>query len=171
MPATSGPEVKQALKGGAAAGAIGGALLSVFMTVMAAVKGLDVWSMVFKGAAAPFLGERAMQPGFDGPAVLLGIVCHFAVSIGWGLLFGLVAYGFSRPVTMLLGALWGIVVWLGMYYVVLPLVGLGEMVRTANTSTTIIAPILFGISVGAAFVPFQQRKVVAQPRRPAEVPG
>jgi len=35
-----------------------------------------------------------------------------------------------RIPTNVLGALWGIVVWLGMYYVVLPLVGMGQVARS-----------------------------------------
>ena len=83
---------------------------------MALVKGIDPWQTALKGAAAPLSGEAAMRPGFEAGPVLLGLVCHFAVSIGWGLLFGLVAYGVA----------WGIVVWLGMFYVVLPHATLGH---------------------------------------------
>jgi hypothetical protein len=158
MAATNRAEVKAALKGGAAAGAIAGAVLTAFMIVMAIVKGMDPWQTALKGAAAPFIGDAAMRPGFELGPVLLGLVCHFAVSIGWGLLFGLLAYGLSKPMTMLAGALWGIVVWLGMFYVVLPLVGQGEMVRESPVITAVLYHVIFGIAVGAGFLPFQHRK-------------
>lgn len=161
MAATNGREAKVALAGGAAAGAIAGAVLTIFMTVMALVKGLDVWSSVFKGASAPFFGEAATQPGFDLWPVVVGAICHFAVSIGWGLLFGLLFYGVSKPATVLAGALWGIVVWLGMFYVVLPVVGLGEMARQAPVLSGIIYHVVFGLAVGVGFLPFQQRKHAA----------
>jgi hypothetical protein len=170
MAATNGTQVGRAVTGGAAAGLIGGVVIAFFLFVMAVVQGLDVWT-VFKAASAPFYGDEAFEPGLDAGPVLMGTLLHFAIALAWGVLFGVLAYGLSNPMTVLAGALYGLIVWLGMYYVVLPLVGLGEMVRTATTSTTIIAHILFGIAVGAAFVPFQQRKVVAEPRRPAEVPS
>jgi uncharacterized protein DUF6789 len=156
MAATNGVEAKQALRGGAAAGAIAGAVLSVFMTVMSLVKGNDIWSNVFKGAAAPFIGDAAYEPGFAFGPVALGIVCHFAVSIVWGLAFGLIVYGFSKPMTMLVSALWGIVVWLGMFYVLLPLVGLREMTDAAPVAAGVIYHVVFGLAMGVAFLPFQR---------------
>ena len=158
MAATNGREAKVALAGGAAAGAIAGAVLSVFMTVMALVKGLDVWSSVFKGASAPFLGDAARQPGFDLVPVLVGALCHFAVSIVWGILFALLFYGVSKPATVLAGALWGVVVWVGMFYVVLPLVGLADMAREAPVTAGILYHVVFGLAIGLGFLPFQQRK-------------
>jgi hypothetical protein len=158
MAATNGREVKSALAGGAAAGAIAGAVLTAFMFVMALVKGLDPWQTALKGAGAPFLGDAARQPGFDLVPVLVGALCHFAVSIGWGLLFGVLAYGLSKPMTMLAGVAWGIVVWLGMFYVVLPLVGLGDMPRQASLVTAIVYHVVFGVALGAGFLPFQRRK-------------
>lgn len=159
MAATNGREARAALAGGAAAGAIAGAVLTAFMFVMALVKGLDPWQTSLKGAGAPFLGDAAMQPGFDLVPVLVGTLCHFAVSIGWGLLFGVIVYGWTRPMTMLAGAAWGIVVWLGMFYVVLPLVGQGEMTSQAKIGTAILYHVLFGIALGAGFLPFQRRTV------------
>ncbi|HET6585494.1 MAG TPA: DUF6789 family protein [Nannocystaceae bacterium] len=158
MTATNGREAKLALGGGAAAGAIAGAVLVAFMTVMSLVKGLDVWSSVFKGASAPFFGEAATQPGFDLWPVLVGALCHFAISIGWGMLFGLLFYGVSKPATVLAGALWGVVVWIGMFYVVLPIVGLREMAREAPVLAGVVYHVVFGLALGAGFLPFQHRK-------------
>src|SRR5206468_1344331 len=110
-----------------------------------------------KGAGAPFLGERAMQPGFDGAAVLVGVVSHFAVSIVWGALFALLFYGLSRAATVAAGFLWGFVVWIGMFYVVLPIVGLGDMPSHIPVANAIIEHVIFGIVVALAFLPFQVR--------------
>src|SRR5205823_1631571 len=95
-----------ALGGGAVAGIIGGVVIAIALVVGALAKGQDVWPS-FKGAAAPFLGERAMRPGFDGAAVLLGVICHFAVSIIWGVLFAAIFFGLSRGATVAAGAVWG----------------------------------------------------------------
>src|SRR5437588_426952 len=69
-----------AVGGGIVAGIIGGVVLAIILSIMYAAHGQSVW-LAMKGAGAPFLHERAMQPGFDAPAVLLGLVAHFAVSI------------------------------------------------------------------------------------------
>src|SRR5438876_641759 len=103
----------EAAKGGAAAGLIGGIIISIYMLVMNIVQGQDIW-MGMKGAAFPFIGARALQAGFDAGPVLAGIACHLAVSIIWGLIFGIIVYGVSRSGTVLLGIPFGIVVWLGM---------------------------------------------------------
>jgi hypothetical protein len=149
---------RRGLGGGIVAGIIAGAVLSVFMTIMNLTQGKDVW-VGMKGAALPFLGERAHAPGFDAGAVVLGVLCHFAVSIGWGGLFGVIAYGLSKGMTVLAGALWGIVVWLGMYYAVLPLVGAGEVTRSTPVVQAITTHVLFGLVVGLGFLPYQRTVV------------
>jgi hypothetical protein len=125
------------------------------MLIAAQIKGQDLWPSL-KGAAAPFLHERAMQPGFDGPAVVLGVLCHFAVSIGWGVLFAALFYGLSRGATVAAGALWGFVVWLGMFYIVLPLAGLSQMASSEPIAMAIVSHVIFGLAVAVGFLPYQQ---------------
>jgi hypothetical protein len=154
-----------AAKGGIIAGLIGGAVLSVFMLIMNLATAQDIW-VGMKIAGEPFLGERAMQPGFDLGPVLVGVLSHFAVSLGWGLLFGVLFYGASRGATVALGAVWGVVVWLGMFYAVLPLVGLAELARAAPVGMAVFEHVLFGLAVGLGFLPFQRRR----PRSLREAP-
>jgi hypothetical protein len=151
--------------GGIIAGLIAGAVLAAFLMLMNAMNGQDIW-LAAKGAGAPFIGERAAQPGFAVGPVLIGILSHFAVSAGWGLLFGLICHGLSKGFTVPMGALWGIVVWLAMHYAVLPIVGLGEMARSTPIAMAIISHLVFGVTLGVAFLPFQREKHV--PERPAE---
>lgn len=161
---------RHALGGGMVAGVLGGIAIAVVLVVGALAKGQDIWP-AFKGAAAPFLGERATTPGFDGPAVLLGILCHFAVSIGWGVLFAAIFFGLSRGATIAVGALWGIVVWLGMYYVLLPLVGQSQMARNEPVAMAIVSHVIFGLAVAIGFLPFQRtRPHTAPPSRHIPVP-
>jgi hypothetical protein len=147
--------------GGVIAGILGGAVLSALLLVMNAAMGRDIW-MALKGAGAPFLGERAHQPGFDGAAIALGVLCHFAVSIGWGVLFGLLCFGLSKPLTVVAGAFFGIVVWVGMYYVLLPAVGLGQAASSQPIATAILTHVLFGLVVGLGFLPFQQPRLTTR---------
>jgi hypothetical protein len=145
------------------AGIIAGAVMSAIMLGVTAASGGDIWQAM-KGAGTPFLGERAHQPGFDGTAVAVGVGSHFLVSIGWGMLFGAICYGLSRGATVVMGLFWGLVVWLGMYYVVLPLVGMGAMPKQVPIVRAILTHLLFGLALGLAFAPFQRR--VLRPTRP-----
>jgi len=153
---------RRSVTGGIVAGLVSGVFLSAMNTAMMLARRGDVWSGL-KGAGMPFLGERAAQPGFDAGAVLVGFLSHLAVSATWGLLFGVLFYGFSKGLTVVLGALWGIVVWLAMYYVVLPLVGLSAIARSVPVGSAIFFHVLFGLVVGIAFLPFQHER---HPRRP-----
>lgn len=156
-------DVRRALGGGVIAGIVGGIVIAVVMLVINLARGQDVW-MGMKGAGAPFLGDRAMQPGFDALAVIVGVLSHFAVSVVWGALFGLSFYGLGRRATIAAGVLWGFVVWLGMYYVVLPIIGLSEMARAAPVAEAIVGHVIFGVAVALGFLPFQRR--IARPFRP-----
>ncbi len=151
-----------ALGGGIVAGIIGGAVLAIVLLVGAVASGQDIW-LGMKGAAAPFLGERAMQPGFDPGAVALGVLAHFAVSIVWGVLFAAVAYGASKAVTVFAGLVWGVVVWFGMYYVVLPIAGLSQMAQETPLGMAILTHLIFGLAVGIGFLPFQRTRQHATP--------
>jgi hypothetical protein len=135
---------------GAFAGAAGGIFLTLMMILMSAARGKDVWYGM-KGAAAPFLGDRALEPGFDLLAVVLGLFDHLIISAVWGVLFALAFFGANRVATIVGGILWGFVVWLGMYYVVLPLVGLGWMQHDAPVGRAIMFHLLYSIAMTAAF--------------------
>lgn len=158
-------ELGVAVGSGLVAGVIGGAVLTLWLLLTTIARGQDLW-MVLKGASTPFLGQQALQPGFDLLAVLAGISVHFLISMGWGVLFSLIAFGWSRPVTLLAGLPFGIAVWLVMYYLMLPLVGMGQMVREVPLGPAIFSHVLFGVAVAAGMLPFQRRA-----RPPARVPA
>jgi hypothetical protein len=143
--------------GGIAAGVIGGSMMAAVLTGANAARGMDVW-IVLKAAATPFLGERAQVPGFDAGAVGLGMLCHFAIAVLWSVLFSAVSYGLSRSSTVIAGALWGVVVWFGMYYLVLPVAGLPELAHRIPLANAISAHLVFGTCVGIGFLPFQNER-------------
>jgi hypothetical protein len=156
MTVHTGSETRRAATGGIVAGLIGGLVLAAFLLLVNLLQGQDFWS-VMKLAAAPFLGMRAQVPGFDTVAIALGLLCHFAVSAIWGLLFGLAFHGLSRKGTLVAGAFWGIVVWVGMYFVVLPIVGLGAMAGQVPVLLSLVEHVLFGVALAAAYVPYQRQ--------------
>lgn len=155
MPVHNKLQAKTALTGGVIAGAAGGIALLVVMLLVNLIGGRDVVAgMKFPGAW--LLRERAMEPGIDFLAIYVGLGSHFAVSIAWGAAFALLFYGLSRTLTVAAGLAWGIVVWLAMYYVVLPVVGLADATRSASLAMAVVQHLLFGAVVAVAFLPFQR---------------
>jgi uncharacterized membrane protein YagU involved in acid resistance len=145
----------RAIGSGIVAGLIAGVVLSVAMAVMNASQGRDVWQGL-KFAGLPFLGERATAPGPDALAVAVGVGSHLLVSAVWGAIFGLLAFGARRAITVVDGALFGIVVWLGMFYVVMPIVGAAEARDQMPVAFAIAEHMFFGLVLGLAFLPFQR---------------
>ena len=147
----SATEVRASVRRGMFAGLAAGLFLTIMMTVMSAAGGKDLWYGI-KGAAAPFFGDRAMRPGFDLPPVALGLIAHLVISAGWAVLFALLFCGTSRLVTIVTGILWGFVVWIGMYYAVLPVVGLSSMQHDASLGRAIAFHVLFSGAMTAAYL-------------------
>jgi hypothetical protein len=145
-----------AITGGALAGIFGGIVMSLFLLLSTLASGLDPW-LAFKAASAPFYGPRALDAGFDAGAVLLSVVVHFAVALGWGLLFGVIFYGASRLGTVLAGAAWGLVVWVAMFRLVLPSLGLGEIAHRVPVGRAALEHLIYGLAVAIGFLPFQRR--------------
>lgn len=159
---------RRALQGGAVAGVIGGAVLALFLVVMAIAHHHDFWPAL-KGASAPFLHERAMRPGFDALPVVLGVLCHFAISIGWGLLFGLIAFGFSTTGTIFFGAFFGVLAWIGMAFVVLPASGVESIAEHMRNSPSALEHVFFGVVMALGFLPYQVPRAFAPfPRAAAQ---
>jgi hypothetical protein len=143
-------DTRLAVARGSFAGLGAGVFLTILMTVMSAASGKDVWYGI-KGAAAPFLAERAMSPGFDLPAVILGLGSHLVISTIWGMLFAMLFFNAGRAATRVGGVLWGFVVWIGMYYVVLPVVGLSSMQNDAPVGRAIAFHLFFSGAMTAAY--------------------
>jgi uncharacterized membrane protein YagU involved in acid resistance len=112
-----------------------------------------IWAAV-KVPAYPFVGQRALEPGFDASVVLLGSVNHLAVSICWGVLFGLIAHGSSRRAIIALGILYGILIWLVSCYVLLPLIGASPL---AGGPGVVIEFVPYGLAIAIAFLLWQRR--------------
>lgn len=101
-------------------GALGGALDLLFAVSFAGYNGAAP-GRVFQAIASGLLGDAAASGGIG--VNLLGIACHFGISILWAALFALFASRLPvlprRPI--LAGPAFGIVVFLSMRFVVLPL--------------------------------------------------
>ena len=148
-------KIGRRLEGGFLAGLFGGVVLSVFLVFTSLLQSTGVW-IPLKAASAPFFGERALAPGFELGVVLVGVLGHFAVAVTWGMLFGLAFYGASKAGALFFAALWGLVVWVGMYHMLLPLLGLSALVHAVPVELAILQHVVFGLAVGFGFLPTQQ---------------
>jgi hypothetical protein len=145
MAQTSGKSrTGQLIAEGVMAGILGALVLAALMV---AAHGTDRLWTALKLAAYPFLGDRVMRPAFDARAVLLGVACHLAVGIVWGVLFALLVDGFSRTATVLLGAFWGVVVWLVMFVAVVPLLA-PPLAEGGGAIGNLFMHVVFGLSLG-----------------------
>jgi hypothetical protein len=159
------------LEGGAEAGLVSGAVLAVTrVLVLADIAVLILWfaprhsqaahfakSLVWVGLkfpAFPFVGDRALDPGFDAGIVALGLVTHFAGGIAWGILFGLVASGHSRWATILLAILWGLVAGLGEAACLSHLIGGGVL---EDWGLIAFAFLIYGLTLGRTLLRFERR--------------
>ena len=161
---TTGVEARgrlAALWGGTVAGILGGLAVIGFTAIADYARGRDLWAGL-KLAAYPFLRDRAMAPGFEVGALLQGITAHLGVSVIWGVLFGLFAYGMSRSATVSFGVIWGILVWIGMFYFVLPLASSSMLTRGMPAAIAVGQHLVFGLFTGLGFLPYQR----TIPRRP-----
>ncbi len=150
-------DMKRAAVGGVVSGLAAGSFLTILMTAMSWANGKDIWYGM-KGAAAPILGERVMEPGFDLGAVMLGLSGHFFVSVAWSLSFAFFFYGLGKAATLAAGAFWGVVSWIGMYGIVLPALGLASMTHDAPMGRAIMFHLLFGVPMAAVFLEYQMEQ-------------
>jgi hypothetical protein len=155
-------EGERCVVGGAIAGLAGGFAITVMTVASALINHLDVWPSC-KAAALPFLGPRVFEPGFDLGAVMAGLSTHFLVSMFWGVAFGVVAYGLSRVSTLVAAVAWGLVVWFGMHWVALPLLGYADVAHAVPVNIALFEHLLFGLAMGLVFLPYQQPYVVRPP--------
>jgi hypothetical protein len=154
----TGPSAATGVAQGAIAGLASGIALCVLSMLGAALRGGSAWTGA-KQAAAPFFGPgRVLEPGFDAGITAVGLLMHFVISALWGALFGAIVQGVSRPLTAILGAVWGIVVWLLMHHMVLPLFGLAEIARATPVALAVVLHVAYGVVLGLVFMRYQPRQ-------------
>ena len=157
-------QFRRAATGGAIAGLVAGIFTSVFLALTNAAKGHDVLQGL-KFAGVPLLGKRALEPGFDHVAIVIGVFDHLVISMAWGFLFGLLFFGLSKGLTLLAGVLWGFVVWVVMLYVALPVLGFPPGGNNP-VPVAIFTHILFAVVLALVFLPFQHEIPTIPRRRP-----
>lgn len=140
---------------GALAGLAGGAVVMGLSVLFMLARGGDPWQAL-KLASYPFMGSDAFVVGFEADTVILGLLCHHAVSMFWGIAFALLFRGIPIFATLAAGIAWGPIVWVNMYYVVLPLMGASEISRIAPVPLAVLEHELFALTIAIVVMPFQK---------------
>ena len=143
----SGSDTGKRVLAGAGFGVLGSIAMGIFAMIVALVQMGDFW-MPLKGIAATFLGEAAMQPGFAGGPILIGLIFHMFNGAWLGALFGLITPNLTLGWTIVAGLVFGIVEALGALWFVIPLVDpvMGKMLSL--DAPWIIEHLIFGFLLG-----------------------
>jgi hypothetical protein len=140
--------------GGALAGLAGGLAMAIVAALLSISIGQDIWLQP-KLIATMIYGAAAQQPGFAAGPVLAGSLIHMIVAALLGAAFGIVTRrilhltsDFWTPV--LTGLIYGMLLWMIAYFVVLPIVNppLLEMYAPAF----IIQHLVFGLVTGLVYM-------------------
>ena len=78
-----------------------------------------------------------------------------------GIAFAAIFYGLSRAGTIVAGVLWGFVVWVVMYYAVLPAFGLAAHASETPIADAVLLHVLFGFVLAIGFLPYQRHATIA----------
>jgi hypothetical protein len=158
---TASPTIRRAVSplpdivglGGAVAGLIGGLAMAIVGAIISASLGGDIW-LEAKQIAAIVYGPAATQPGFAAGPVLVGTLLHLLVSTAFGALFGIVTRRIfhltSEFGTLLMaGLIYGMLIWLVGYFVVLPLIN--PLLRETYAPAFIVQHLVYGAVTGLIY--------------------
>ena len=140
--------------GGAIAGLGGGLAMAVIAALISLSLGHDIW-LESKQIAAVVYGQDAVaQPGFVAGPVIVGTVIHLFVSAALGAIFGIVTRRVLRltsdyGVPVLAGLIYGLLVWLIAYFIVLPVVD--PLLRETYAPSFIVQHIVYGAVTGLLY--------------------
>lgn len=149
-----------------ASGILGGILAAIVMAafgmIVSLVAGRGLW-FPMKLVAAFAMGQDAIFGGIG--TIALGVVTHLAIGALFGLVYAyLVPRGANRSTDLLIGIAYGVLVYFGMTYAVLPWVNT-LMYAGIERDWYLAAHVLYGVTVAFA-VPLR-RRARATERRPA----
>ncbi|MGB3232960.1 MAG: DUF6789 family protein [Mycobacterium sp.] len=113
---------KAALVRGAIGGAVGGALMAVWSVLAMGLTGVGYWTPINLFAHTAF-ASAPLGATFSLPALIIGLLIHFAVAIGFGVVFAAMmtpARGWLPTTATSAGSglVYGLVIWLVMHFLV-----------------------------------------------------
>jgi hypothetical protein len=140
--------------GGAIAGLIGGLAMAIVGAIISASLGGDIWLEAKQIAAVVYGPATTAQAGFAVGPVLIGTLLHLLISTALGALFGIVTRRIfhltSEFGTLLMaGLIYGMLIWLGGYFVVLPLIN--PLLRETYAPAFIVQHLVYGAVTGLIY--------------------
>jgi hypothetical protein len=99
-------------------------------------------------ASAPLCRARALTV-FDARCLANGVVLHLVVAASWGALYAWFfhRFGLTKRDRTFGGAFAGLVMWIAMFYLLLPIFGISAAFRAAPLAVSIGLHLLFGIAL------------------------
>ena len=142
------------LRAGIGAGIIGGIVSAAWGLLVSPILGTDPIAET-RLAAGALLGAAATAPG--SAPLIIGALSHMAVSIAWGVVFALFCGGRSAGATLAAAVPFGIVVWIAMFHVVLPLLGAAWIVAGFSTARAMTEHVVYGVGVALGLLLVRSR--------------
>ncbi len=132
------------------AGLIASVVMGMIEMIFEAVAGDGFWSPILYIGATVLRGLQSLQPpvGFHFGGVILGLMGHMMNSVILGWIFAaLIARRIAgRGSLIVSGAIYGFIVYLAMWYVVLPAVD--PVMLNLNASLFVLAHLMWGAVLG-----------------------
>lgn len=146
-------------KSAAWAGVIGGVVFLVMeMLLVWLAMGESPWGPP-RMIAAIAMGQEVLPPPatFDFVIVLVALLIHFALSVGYGLLLGWIVHRMGMGVALLTGAVFGLIaVYLVNFHLIAPM--LFPWFTMAQNWVSVLSHLVFGLVVAGAYVAYRDRQ-------------
>jgi hypothetical protein len=159
---TTSPSIRSAVSplpdivglGGALAGLGGGLAMAIAGAVISVSLGGDIWLEAKQIAAVLYGPAVVAQPGFIAGPVIVGTLLHLLVSTVLGAIFGIMTRrvlhltsDFGTP--LMAGLIYGMLIWVLGYFVVLPLVN--PLLLETYAPAFVIQHLIYGAVTGLLY--------------------
>jgi hypothetical protein len=160
---TTSPTVRPAVSplpdivglGGAVAGLGGGLAMAIAGAIISASLDGDIWVEAKQIATVVYGPSVAAAPGFAAGPVIVGTLLHLIVAALFGTLFGIVTRrvlhltsDFGTP--LMAGLIYGMLIWLVGYFIVLPLIN--PLLRNGTYAPSfIVQHLVYGAVTGLLY--------------------
>jgi hypothetical protein len=159
---TTSPSIRSAVSplpdivglGGALAGLGGGLAMAIAGAVISVSLGGDIWLEAKQIAAVLYGPAVVAQPGFVAGPVIVGTLLHLLVSTVLGAIFGIMTRrvlhltsDFGTP--LMAGLIYGMLIWVLGYFVVLPLVN--PLLLETYAPAFVIQHLIYGAVTGLLY--------------------
>lgn len=127
-------------------GILAGLIATIVLSVLMIMKG--------KMGLMPDLNVIKMLASKMGGALAMGWIAHIAIGLGYGVLFALFSENIPTSGNVTKGMILGVVGWLMMMFVIMPMMGAGMFAQNMGMKApimTLILHLIFGATLGFSF--------------------